>query len=101
MEKTPNSICENVITELAEEIETLKKELEIKDNLLTIKNSLFDNLDLSELSPISVANVLITHTTKCGLQTSVGEVNTFSDDELEQIAEHLLLHCKHNKSRIR
>lgn len=80
---------------LLDEISALKKELEIKDNLLAIKNSLFDNLDLSELSPIAVANALVSHTTHLG---EVMPVNTFSVDELEEIAEHLLLFCKHNKS---
>lgn len=51
------------------------------------------------ITPIEAANYLIKHTTHCEAAFCFPErdVNTFSVEELEQIAEHLLVYCKHNE----
>ena len=55
------------------------------------------------LTPIEVANALITHTTHYEANKYIpsilteGDYQTFDAEDLEQIAEHLLVYCKHNK----
>lgn len=56
-----------------------------------------------EITPIEVANALINHTTHNEVSKLLlliipkEDYKTFDSDELEQIAEHLLVYCKHNK----
>ena len=49
--------------------------------------------------PLEVANMLINATYKCNIPFTgrKTESRKYGIDELEQIAEHLLVHCKHNK----
>lgn len=55
------------------------------------------------LTPLEVANALINHTTHYEASKLLfsllpeGDYKSFDFDELEQIAEHLLVYCKHNK----
>lgn len=92
--------------EAQDKIAELESELEVKDNMLKIKNGLCGNFDELPSEPISVANMLInakeeyepTQLQKALFKT--GEkclADKYSDDDLEQIAEHLLLYCKHNR----
>ena len=87
-------------------IAELQSELEVKDNLLKIKNGLLGNSDDLSTDPIEVAQMLINATYeretnamerafyKCG---DTETVQRYSINDLEQIAEHLLVYCKHNR----
>lgn len=81
---------------LQTKVAELESELETKDNLLKIKNGLFGNFDELPSEPISVANMLINAKTECDLDTQY-LVDKYSIDDLGQIAEHLLVYCKHNR----
>lgn len=84
----------------------LESELEVKDNLMKIKNGLSENNDELPTEPMEVAQMLINATFeyessnlekalfKCG---DTRTTERYSIDDLEQIAEHLLVYCKHNK----
>lgn len=96
----------NKCIDLTNQIAELESELEVKDNLLKIKDGLCGNFNELPSEPISVANILInakeeyepTQLQKALFKT--GEKclsDKYSDDDLEQIAEHLLLYCKHNR----
>ena len=87
-------------------IAELESELEVKDNLLKIKNGLFGNNDELPTDPIEVAQMLINSTYEYGSSAlekalyKCGDTRTterYSIDDLEQIAEHLLVYCKHNR----
>lgn len=86
-------------------IAELKSELEAKDNLSKIKSGLLGNFDNLPDEPISVANMLINAKTgyePTPIQKAFGNVNCimrdkYSDDDLEQIAEHLFVYCKHKR----
>ena len=60
-----------------------------------------ENTNLIGMTPIEVANMLITHTTHLEKYLCMPErnINTFNVDELEQIAEYLLVYCKHYHNR--
>ena len=105
LDKTYNQLME-VEKDAQERIAELKSELEVKDNLLKIKNGLCGNDVELPCEPISVAEMLINAKIEYE-PTSLQKVlfktegkclaDKFSDDDLEQIAEHLLVYCKHNK----
>lgn len=92
--------------EAQEQIAELESELEVKENLLKIKNGLCGNNDELPIDPIEVARMLINSTFeyeasnlekvlyKCG---DIRTTERYSIDDLEQIAEHLLVYCKHNR----
>ena len=93
------------LQEMHERIAELESELEVKDNLLKIKNGLCSSFDCLPCEPISVANMLINAKKEyepTSLQkalTGTKEkylIDKYSDDDLEQIAEHLLVHCRHS-----
>ena len=105
LEKTYNQLME-VEKESQERIAELESELEVKDNMLKIKNGLCGNFDDLTSEPISVANMLINAKIEyepTSLQKALFKTDgkcladKYSDDDLEQIAEHLLVYCKHNK----
>lgn len=105
LDKTYNQLME-VEKEAQDKIEELESELEVKENLLKIKNGLLGNNDDLPDDPIEVAQMLINSTYeyelsdlekalfKCG-DTRITE--RYSIDDLEQIAEHLLVYCKYNR----
>lgn len=105
LEKTYNQLME-VEKQAQEKISELESELEVKDNLLKIKNGLCGNFDDLTSEPISVANMLINAKIEyepTSLQKALFKTDgkcladKYSVDDLEQIAEHLLAYCKHNK----
>ena len=105
LDKTYNQLME-VEKKSQERIAELKSELEVKDNLLKIKNGLSDNDVELPCEPISVAEMLINAKIEyepTSLQKALFKTDgkcladKYSDDDLEQIAEHLLVYCKHNK----
>ena len=90
-----------------DEIKAVRKELrESKDYITQLKHELevkcsfeTDRLVKLPFNPLETANVLINATYKAGdpfLETQVDR-NVYNIDDLEQIAEHLLVYCKHNK----
>ena len=105
LDKTYNQLME-VEKEAQERIAELESELEVKDNLLKIKNGLCGNNDDLPTDPIEVAQMLINLTFEYESSTlekalyKCGDTRTterYSIDDLEQIAEHLLVYCKHNR----
>ena len=112
LEKTRGDLDDNAIVwrekyEKAEkEIKELESELEVKDNLLKIKNGLLGNNDELPTDPMEVTQMLINSTYEYELSDlekaffKCGDTRTterYSIDDLEQIAEHLLVYCKHNR----
>ena len=105
LDKTYNQLME-VEKDAQEKISELESELEVKDNLLKIKNGLLNNNDDFPIDPIEVAQMLINSTYeyessnlekalyKCG---DTRTTERYSVDDLEQIAEHLRVYCKLNK----
>ena len=92
--------------EMEEKIAEIESELEVKDNLLKIKNGLCGNDVELPCEPISVAEILINAKVEyepVSWQKALFKnrcecfADKYSDDDLEQIAEHLLVYCKHNK----
>ena len=92
--------------EMKDKIAELESELEVKDNLLKIKNWLCGNDVELPCEPISVAEMLINAKEEyepTSLQKALFKTDgkcladKYSDDDLEQIAEHLLVYCKHNR----
>ena len=84
--------CHNKCIDLTNQIEELKSELEAKVDLET------DRLVKLPFDPLETANMLINETYKAEnrlLQKEIGS-NIYGIDDLEQIAEHLLVYCKHN-----
>ena len=105
LEKTYNQLME-VEKDAQERIAELESELEVKDNMLKIKNGLCRSFDCLPSEPISVANILINAKEEyepTSLQKALFKTDSkcladkYSDDDLEQIAEHLLVYCKHNR----
>lgn len=105
LDKTYNQFME-VEKESQERIAELESELEVKDNLLIIKNGLSGNDVELPCEPISVAEMLINAKIEyepTSLQKALFKTegkcmaDKYSDDDLEQIAEHLLVYCKHNR----
>ena len=88
-----------------EHIAQLESELEVKDNLLKIKNGLCGSFECLPSEPVSVANMLInakeeyepTSLEKALCKDINPLVDKYSINDLEQIAEHLLVYCKHNR----
>lgn len=96
-----------------EEIEGLRKELrESKDYITQLKHELeekcsfeTDRLVKLPFDALETANMLINATysrktsnvEKAFIGCNVVKGDIYSIDELEQIAEHLLVYCKHNK----
>ena len=96
----------NKCIDLTNQIAELESELEVKDNLLKTKDwSCGNNIELP-CDPILVAEKLINATIEyepTSLQKALFKTegkclaDKYSNDDLEQIAEHLLVYCKHNK----
>ena len=76
-----------------EKIAKLESELEEKVNFET------DRLVKLPFDPLETANMLINATYKAEIPFSERQVdrNVYDIDDLEQIAEHLLVYCKHNR----
>ena len=96
----------NKCIDLTNQIAELESELEDNDNPLKIKNGLRGNNDDLPTDPIEVAQMLINSTFEYESSTlekalyKCGDTRTterYSIDDLEQIAEHLLVYCKHNR----
>lgn len=90
LEKTYNQLME-VEKESQERIAELESELEAKDvNDRTVELQ-FDALE--------TANMLInaTYNGKIPFSDRQVDMNVYDIDDLEQIAEHLLVYCKHNR----
>ena len=79
---------------LKEQIKELETEIEITNRHKENKSS-----DIDTSTPLDCANSLINHYTHLEAFFIAPEryEKTFNIDELEQIAEHLLIYCKHNK----
>ena len=90
-----------------DEISDLRKELrESKACITQLKNELqkkcsfeTDRLVKLPFDPLETANMLINATYKAEIPFLEKQVdrNVYDIDDLEQIAEHLLVYCKHNK----
>ena len=83
----------NKCIDLTNQIEKLKSELETKVDFET------DRLVKLPFDPLETANMLINATYKAEIPFLEKQVdrNVYDIDDLEQIAEHLLVYCKHNK----
>ena len=83
----------NKCIDLTNQIEELKSELESKVDFET------DRLVKLPFDPLETANMLINATYKAEIPFLERQVdrNVYDIDDLEQIAEHLLVYCKHNK----
>ena len=83
----------NKCIDLTNQIAKLKSELEEKCNFET------DRLAKLPFDPLETANMLINATYKRkNCMTGIEyDKDIYSIDDLEQIAEHLLVYCKHNK----
>lgn len=83
----------NKCIDLTNQIEKLKSELETKVNFET------DRLVKLPFDALETANMLINATYKAEIPFLEKQVdrNVYDIDDLEQIAEHLLVYCKHNK----
>ena len=92
LEKTYNQLME-VEKDAQERIAELKSELESKVDFET------DRLVKLPFDPLETANMLINATYKAEIPFLEKQVdrNVYDIDDLEQIAEHLLVYCKHNK----
>ena len=90
-----------------DEISDLRKELrESKACITQLKNELqkkcsfeTDRLVKLPFDPLETANMLINATYKAEIPFLERQVdrNVYNIDDLEQIAEHLLVYCKHNR----
>ena len=83
----------NKCIDLTNQIEKLKSELETKVDFET------DRLVKLPFDPLETANMLINATYKAEIPFLEKQVdrNVYDIDDLEQIAEHLLVYCKHNR----
>ena len=89
----------NKCIDLTNQIEKLKSELEAKVNFET------DRLVKLPFDALETANMLINATysrktsnvEKAFTGCNAAKEDIYSIDDLEQIAEHLLVYCKHNK----
>ena len=83
----------NKCIDLTNQIEKLKSELETKVN--------FETYGLVKLpfGALETSNMLINATYKAEIPFLEKQVdsNVYDIDDLEQIAEHLLVYCKHNR----
>lgn len=84
-----------------DEIYKLKIEnKELKQRIAELESKETETVsEIDTSTPIDCANSLINHLTLLEASLIMPErcVRTFDIDELEQIAEHLLVYCKHNK----
>ena len=83
LEKIYNQLME-VEKDAQEKIAELESELEVKDNLLKIKNGLCGNDEMKDKEPIEIAMDII---------------KGRNIDDLEQIAQHIQVYCRHTRSR--
>ena len=92
LEKTYNQLME-VEKESQERIAEIESELETKVDFET------DRLVKLPFDALETANMLINATYKAEIPFLEKQVdrNVYDIDDLEQIAEHLLVYCKHNK----
>ena len=83
----------NKCIDLTNQIEKLKSELETKVDFET------DRIVKLPFDPLETANMLINATYKSEIPFLEKQVdrNVYDIDDLEQIAEHLLVYCKHNR----
>ena len=83
----------NKCIDLTNQIEKLKSELETKVDFET------DRLVKLPFDALETANMLINATYKAENPFSERQVdrNVYDIDDLEQIAEHLMVYCKHNR----
>ena len=83
----------NKCIDLTNQIEKLKSELEAKVNFET------DRLVKLPFDALETANILINATYKAEIPFLEKQVDrdVYNIDDLKQIAEHLLVYCKHNK----
>ena len=83
----------NKCIDLTNQIEKLKSELETKVNFET------DRLVKLPFDPLETVNMLINATYKAEIPFLERQVDRdiYNIDDLEQIAEHLLVYCKHNR----
>ena len=83
----------NKCIDLTNQIEKLKSELEAKVDFET------DRLIKLPFDALETANMLINATYKAKIPFLEKQVdrNVYDIDDLEQIAEHLLVYCKHNR----
>ena len=83
----------NKCIDLTNQIEKLKSELETKVDFET------DRLVKLQFDTLETANMLINATYKDEIPFLEKQVdrNVYDIDDLEQIAEHLLVYCKHNQ----
>ena len=83
----------NKCIDLTNQIEKLKSELETKVNFET------DRLVKLPFDPLETANMLINVSYNAEIPFSEKQVDrdVYDIDDLEQIAEHLLVYCKHNR----
>ena len=83
----------NKCIDLTNQIEKLKSELETKVDFET------DGLVKLPIDPLGTANMLINATYKAEIPFLERQVdrNVYDINDLEQIAEHLLVYCKHNR----
>ena len=83
----------NKCIDLTNQIDKLKSELEAKVDFET------DRLVKLPFDALETANMLINATYKDKIPFSDRQVdmNVYDIDDLEQIAEHLLVYCKHNR----
>ena len=85
--------CHNKCIDLTNQIEKLKSELGTKVDFET------DRFVKLPFDALETANMLINATYKAEIPFLEKQVdrNVYDIDDLEQIAEHLLVYCKHNK----
>ena len=85
--------CHNKCIDLKNQIAKLESELEAKVDFET------DRLVKLPFDPLETANMLINATYKAEIPFLEKQVdrNVYNIDDLEQIAEHLLVYCKHNR----
>ena len=83
----------NKCIDLTNQIAKLKSELEAKVDFET------DRLVKLPFDPLETANMLINAKYKAEIPFLERQVdrNVYGIDDLEQIAEHLLVYCKHNR----
>lgn len=83
----------NKCIDLTNQIEKLKSELETKVNFET------DMIAKLPFDALETANMLINATYKAEIPFWKRQVdrNVYDIDDLEQIAEHLLVYCRHNR----
>ena len=92
VKKTGNDYYNKCI-DLTNQIEKLKSELETKVNFET------DMIAKLPFDALETANMLInaTYQDKIPFLERQVDRNVYDIEDLEQIAEHLLVYCKHNK----